>query len=147
MIHIRSLVRPPQAAVLPECGRVNACAGWHDASRNCRGGGELNRSAPALRSAQEGKYSGLLDARNNVTAFGQPCSKMAAFQVGQSHEGAVMKLERRARSTPRPHEWAWVLLAVCLLLPRVAATQDLTGALVGTVKDEIGRASCRERVL
>ena len=29
-------------------------------------------------------------------------------------------------------------LAVCVLLPRVAAAQDLTGALVGTVKDEQG---------
>ena len=45
-----------------------------------------------------------------------------------------MKVDRRTPSVPRPYEWAWVPLVVCLLVPRVAVAQDLTGALVGTVK-------------
>ena len=49
-----------------------------------------------------------------------------------------MKFDRRALSTPRLLDWAWVLLAGCLLLARAAAAQDLTGSLVGTVKDEQG---------
>src|SRR5262245_51164957 len=49
-----------------------------------------------------------------------------------------MKVDRRTLSMPCPYEWAWVPLVVCLLLPGVAAAQDLTGALVGTVKDEQG---------
>ena len=49
-----------------------------------------------------------------------------------------MKFDTRALSTPHLLDWAWVLLAGCLLLARAAAAQDLTGALVGTVKDEQG---------
>ena len=32
----------------------------------------------------------------------------------------------------------WLLIALCLLLPRVTAGQELTGTLVGTVRDEQG---------
>ena len=49
-----------------------------------------------------------------------------------------MKFDTRALSTPHLLDWAWVLLAGCLLLARAAAAQDLTGSLVGTVKDEQG---------
>jgi hypothetical protein len=47
-----------------------------------------------------------------------------------------MRCKRRAPSRPHRYEWVWVLLAVCLLVPRTVAAQDLTWALVGTVKDE-----------
>src|SRR5437773_7389677 len=49
-----------------------------------------------------------------------------------------MEVKRRASSTLRILRWFTVLLATCLLLPRVAAAQGLTGALIGTVKDEQG---------
>ena len=50
-----------------------------------------------------------------------------------------MKASRPAPSTHRIQAWFVVLLAAaCVLLPRMADAQALTGALVGTVKDEQG---------
>jgi len=41
-------------------------------------------------------------------------------------------------SRPRVSRWFLAYLVVCTLLPRLAIAQMLTGALVGTVKDEQG---------
>jgi hypothetical protein len=50
-----------------------------------------------------------------------------------------MEAERRAPSTRRIQHWLRVLLAAaCVLLPSMAVAQVLTGALIGTVKDEQG---------
>jgi outer membrane receptor protein involved in Fe transport len=48
-----------------------------------------------------------------------------------------MKARRRAPSPTRSPQWLLALpFVVSVLLPRLAASQDLTGTLVGTVKDE-----------
>ena len=50
-----------------------------------------------------------------------------------------MKARRRAPSTRRSQQWRLLIcVIVCILPPRLAASQDLTGTLVGTVKDEQG---------
>jgi hypothetical protein len=49
-----------------------------------------------------------------------------------------MKAKGRTPSTRRIHQWTLVLVTACVLPSRGAAGQVLTGALVGTVKDEQG---------
>src|SRR5687768_10969349 len=52
-----------------------------------------------------------------------------------------MEAKVRASSTPRIQRSLLVLLAsACTLLPSMAAAQILTGALIGTVKDDQGGA-------
>src|SRR3954453_22757510 len=46
----------------------------------------------------------------------------------------AMVIKRRRRS----HIRLWLLCAVCVVFPRVAAGQGVTGALIGTVKDAQG---------
>ena len=49
-------------------------------------------------------------------------------------------MEAKRWTPPRPRMEPFLVLfaAACILLPRMAAAQGLTGALVGTVKDEQG---------
>ena len=48
-----------------------------------------------------------------------------------------MKTKRPTPSAPQIQRWCIVIFAAtCVLLPRVAAAQGLTGTLIGTVRDE-----------
>ena len=50
-----------------------------------------------------------------------------------------MDIKRRRVAAGRTRRSLWLLLAAaCILLPRLAAAQGLTGALIGVVKDEQG---------
>src|SRR5262245_32235250 len=52
---------------------------------------------------------------------------------------SIPMIKRRRSSTHRILRWFIELFAAaCVLLPQVANTQALTGALIGTVKDEQG---------
>src|SRR5947208_2506242 len=61
------------------------------------------------------------------------------FSDGRIENEFLMDIQLRKRSVPRSRRCLLLFVATaCVLLPWIAAAQALTGALVGTVKDEQG---------
>src|SRR5262245_38461821 len=70
----------------------------------------------------------------------EACNACAFSNSQLGLKGACqMEAKRFTPSTPRIQQWFIVLFAAaCVLLLRVADAQGLTGAFIGTVKDEQG---------